>query len=493
MIHTLEIKPGGCIMDVCNWVEEEMAMLDTGDKRLNNRAKRVLETVMDQPGASFARQFQSTAELKACYRLFDSDLINSDIILEPHLAKTIERIQAYEVVVIASDSTSLNYTTRVSNPDSGYISSNNAQGFLMHSSLATTLDRQPLGVVGSKFWARDKEKPEKKVHRDYLPIEEKESYKWIESYLIVNDIATKCPNTQIINVCDREADLLELWEQAIRAQEKGNAAHLVVRCNHNRAVIPTEDNKNVKLFEFGKMAPVVGHCEFELKDRATHSAIRTVKQTIRASSVCICPAYRSGVERRQVSLNLVFMEETDPPENAEPICWYLLTTLPIQNNEDVQKVVKVYLSRWDIETFFRTFKTGCKIEERSLRTAERLYPMFALFLIVAWRINSLTKISRTNPELPCTVIFSEEEWRAAVMAINKNKCISPNYSTPSIREMMIMVARLGGYLNRKNDPEPGPKVIWGGLEYLRIFVDALTIAQTFSDNQSEFLVKKSCG
>src|SRR5262249_54249695 len=104
---------------------------------------------------------------------------------------------------------------------------------------------------------------------------------------------------------------------------------------------------------------------------------------------------------------------------------------------------------------------------------------------------SLSRISRTHPELPCTVIFSEEEWRAAVIAINKN--ISPNHPIPTIREMMILVARLGGYLNRKKDPEPGAKVIWRGLEYLRIFVDALEIAQALVNTQNEFSVKKSCG
>jgi hypothetical protein len=478
-------------MSVCNWVEEEMANLNTGDKRLNKRTMRILETVSNKPDMSFTQQFQSTAELKACYRLFDSDLISSKILLEPHFEKTIERIQACKLAIIASDSTSLNYTTRASNPDSGYISSNNAQGFLMHASLVTTLDRQPLGVVGAKFWARAKEKPEKKVHRDYLPIEEKESYKWIESYLIANEIASKCPNSQIIYVADREADLIELWEEAIKAQKTGYAAHVVVRCNHNRAVIPTEENKNTKLFEFGKAAPIIGQCEFELKDRATHSVIRTVKQNIRATSVCICPAYRPGFERRHVSLNLIFMEEINPSVGSEPIQWYLLTTLPIQNNEDVQKIIQAYLARWDIEILFRTFKTGCKVEERSLRTAERLYPMFALFLIVAWRINSLSRISRMHPELPCTVIFSEEEWRGAVIAINKG--IAPDHPIPTIRDMMIMVARLGGYLNRRSDPEPGAKVIWRGLEYLRIYVEALGVAQELINTQSQFSVKKSYG
>ena len=158
------------------WVEKEMNNLDTGDERLNKRTKFVLQSIINKPNMSFTQQFQSAKELKACYRLFDSDLINSEVILDPHFEKTIERIQDCKLVVIASDSSSLNYTTRLSNPDSGYISSNNAQGFLMHISLATTLDRQPLGVLETKFWARSKEKPLKKVHRDYLPIEEKESY-----------------------------------------------------------------------------------------------------------------------------------------------------------------------------------------------------------------------------------------------------------------------------------------------------------------------------
>ena len=478
-------------MVASKWAENEMEKLHVGDKRLDKRAKIVLQAVANKPSMSFTQQFQSAGELKACYRLFDSDLLTSDIILEPHFAKTIERIQEYKLVVIASDSTSLNYTTRASNPDSGYISSNNAQGFFLHASLATTLDRQPLGIVNAKFWARDKEKPEKKLHRDYLPIQEKESYKWIESYANANKIAGLCPHTQIINVADREADLIELWEDAINALKSKNGAHLVVRCNHDRAVIPTQENNNTKLFEFGKKAPVVGHCEFDLKNRATHSVIRRVKQSIRASSVCICPAYRAGVAKKQVFLNLVYMEELDPPEGVEPIQWYLLTTLPIQNTEDIEKIIQAYLSRWDIEIQFRTFKTGCKIEERSLRTADRLYPMFALFMIVAWRINSLSRISRIHPELPCTVIFSEKEWKAAYIAINK--AAPPPSTVPTIREMLIMVARLGGYLNRKNDPEPGAKVIWRGLEYLEIFMGALEVAQSLDTAQNELFVKKSCG
>ena len=345
--------------------------------------------------------------------------------------------------------------------------------------------------VQVKFWARDKQKPEKKLHRDYLPIEEKESYKWIESYATANKIAALCPATQVISVFDREGDIVELWEEAARVQKEGNFAHLVVRCNHNRGVLPTEENKNTKLFEFAEKAPIISHCEFELRDRVTHKVLRTVKQEIRASSVCIYPAYRPGVERRKVMLNVVFMREIDAPEDVDPVNWYLLTTLPVENEKDVHKVVKAYLARWDIETLFRTFKTGCKVEERSLRTSSRLYPMFALFFIVAWRINHLSRIGKTNPELSCTVIFSEQEWKAAYAAINKT--VHPPSTAPTIQEMIIIIARLGGYLNRKSDPAPGAKVIWRGLEYLRAFMDAWELLQTMTTTETEFSVKKRCG
>lgn len=475
----------------CNWVDEEMTELNTGDERLNKRAKSVISVVMKKPNMPFTNQFQTTAELKACYRLFDSDLITSESLLKPHLTKTIERIKTHDVVVISSDTSSVNYTTRSSNPDSGYLSANNAQGFFLHTSLATTLDRVPLGVVSSKFWAREKEKSENKTHRDYLPIEEKESFKWIESYCIANEVANLSKTTEVIYVADKEADIIDLWEEGCRALEQKHASHLVVRCNHNRAVLPTLENDKKKLFDFGKKAPVVGMCEFELRDRKTHKILRTVRQEIKASPVSICPAYRSGVNRRQVDLNLVFLHEIDPPEGVKPVFWYLLTTLPVATQEDVTKVIQAYLARWDIEVLFRTFKTGCRVENRSLRTADRLYPMFALFLIIAWRINYLSRLCRTNPNLPCTVFFSETEWKAAWAAITKSA--EPRTTVPTIQEMIIIVARLGGYLNRKNDPAPGPTVIWRGLEYLHGFAEAWEILQSTAETQNIITVKKSYG
>ena len=464
------------------WVEQEMDGLSLGDKRLDKRTKRVLSDITRNPDRPFTQQFETSKELKACYRLLDSDLATPEAILTPHRHNIIERARAHQVVVVASDSSSVNYTSRSLHPDTGYISSNNAQGFFIHTSLACTLDHLPLGVLGSKFWAREKEKPKTKVHRDYLPIEEKESFKWIESYRQAQEFADSLPGTQVINVADKEADILELWQEALKNASSVNPAHLVVRCNHDRCVAPTTTNAHSKLREFVMATPVLGTSQFELRDRRTNAIKRVVTQDIRAARVKIRPAKRSGVEPTEIVLNVVLLMESSPPEGEEPVVWHLLTTLPVKTMDDIQKVIKAYLARWNIEVLFRTFKSGCKVEGRSPRTGKRMYVMFTLFLIVAWRINMLVHLARVRPTLPCSAFFSEVEWRSAVAATTKS--LAHSASPPTIQEMLLMVAQLGGYLNRRNDPPPGATVVWRGLEYLRGFAEAYRLFTSFEEAQS---------
>ena len=455
------------------WAEKEMEGLDLGDKRLEKRAKMVLSTLAERPSQPFPQQFTSSAELKACYRLFNSDLVSSESILQPHYERTIERSKKYNLVIVASDSSSANYTTRSSHPDTGYISSNNAQGFLMHVSMATTIDRQPLGIIHSKFWSREKKKPAFKTHRDYLPIEQKESYKWIESYRETQTFADKVPETQVVFVADREADILELWKEAEFNKSKNNPAHVLVRCNHNRCVGSHKLKPRARLLDFMASTSSVGESQFELRDRKTNKVKRVVKQEIKASKVLISPAKRAGKEVSDFEINVVSLKEIGAPVGEKPVEWCLLTTLPIDDQDDIRKVIRSYLARWDIEVLFRTFKSGCKVESRSLRSAKRIYPMFAFFLIISWRINNLVQLAKTQPDLPCTTLFSDSEWQAAVAATTKS--LASRKTPPTIHEMLEMVAKLGGYLNRKKDPRPGATVLWRGLEYLRGFEDAFNL------------------
>lgn len=446
------------------WVEEELETIDIGDKRLNERVKYLLTAASKKPLMSINRMFHTRKEMQAAYRFFDNDLVNEEKIFFPHLKKTHERISQYPVVLCLSDTTSLNYTTRKKQLDSGYISSNNAQGFFLHATIAITPDRMHLGVVQQQFWARDKVKT-KKVHRDLLPIEEKESFRWLEAYANTCKISETNKNTKVVHITDREGDIIEILSEYQSRKDDGTAADFIIRSNHNR-VISSEDKTTKKLYDKLNKEVKLGEISFEIINRDT-SEKRKVHQSVKAASVIIKSKEKSKAD---IMINAIFLEEIDPPTDVKPVMWYLITSLPISNVEEIKTIIQYYLSRWEVEVFFKTYKSGCKVEEKSLRNAKRLFPLFALLLIVAWRLNYLLHMSRVVPEIICDIFFEESEWKAGYVAATRDRQVPQE--VPTLEKMMFYIAKLGGYLERKKDPKPGIKSFWLGLVTLSNYADA---------------------
>jgi hypothetical protein len=162
--------------------------------------------------------------------------------------------------------------------------------------------------------------------------------------------------------------------------------------------------------------------------------------------------------------------EEHPPENEPPIEWRLLTDEPLTTLGDAVLRIDWYRRRWMIELFFRTLKTGCKVEELQLSTKERLEKALVIYIIIAWRVLMLMTLGRDVPELPCDVIFDRDEWQAAWI-VSQKKPLPPN--PPTLGEMILIVARLGGFLARKNDGNPGAEALWRGLQRLRDFAEAI--------------------
>lgn len=449
---------------ISKWVEEELESINIGDKRLNQRVKRFLSTASRKPSASICSMFHTRKEVQAAYRLYDNDLVTEQKIFDPHLKKTLERVSEQSVVLCLCDTTSLNYTTRKTQPDSGYISSNNAQGFFLHAGLAITPDRLHLGVIQQKFWARDKSKSEKSIHRDFLPIEEKESFRWLESYINCCEIAEKCKSSRIVHVSDREGDIIEIFLEYQSRKSTGIAADFIIRSNHNRLV--DSDKASKKLYEHINALEELGILEFEIIDRVTDKK-RTVRQSVKAGSVAIKSKEKG---KPDVKVNVICLKEIDPPEGEEPIVWYLLTSLPIRTLGEIKAVIKYYLARWEVEIFFKTYKSGCKVEEKSLRSAKRLFPLFSLLLIIAWRLNFLLHMNRVMPEISCELFFEESEWKAGYVAATRDRKIPSE--PPTLEKMIYYIAKLGGYLGRKNDSQPGVKLLWLGIAALHNYADA---------------------
>jgi len=133
----------------------------------------------------------------------------------------------------------------------------------------------------------------------------------------------------------------------------------------------------------------------------------------------------------------------------------------VDTAEQAAEKLQWYLCRWQVEVFFRILKSGCKVEQLQLEKLERLEPALAFYLIIAWRVLSLTMLGRECPEPPCDVVFAEEEWQAVYTVATRKP---PPEQPPSLDQMVRMVAGFGGFLNRKGDGFPGPQTIWIGLQ-----------------------------
>jgi hypothetical protein len=440
-----------------DWSEEEFAQAQIGDARLVKRLQTISRDFYARPQANIPQACGSKAKTMAAYRFFEHDNTTMDTILKPHYESTLNRIGKEKVVLTAQDTTSLNYSTHPATENLGLIGSRSEGiiGLLVHDTMAFSTEGTPLGLCDVQCWARDPEKFGKKHLRKELPIEQKESYKWLRSYNAVMAMQKRCPNTTIISVGDREADIYELFELAL--SNSGNPL-LLVRAERDRLLADNQGH----LWEHVAQQPSSGIQEVRIPRRSQEKA-RIARLEVRFVQARLKPP-KIKPNLSPVTIWAILTEETDAPVGVTPLRWMLLTTRPISSFESATEVIGWYCLRWGIEVYHRTLKSGCKIESRQLGSADRIEACLAIDMVVAWRVFHLTKLGRETPNVPCTVFFGEYEWKALVAYKTKNPV--PPASPPTLREAMRMVGSLGGFLGRKGDGEPGTQTIWLGLQRL---------------------------
>jgi hypothetical protein len=452
----------------------ELETIKLGDQRLNERARQVLADLGAQPGASIPAACGGWAETKAAYRLFDHERVGPQEVLEPHYAGSEQRLGEHRLVLCIQDTSELDDTGKSDIEGLGPLNYETRRGLYLHPTLAVTPERVPLGVLDAWFWAREPGSlgQDKDPHR---PIDEKESIRWREGYQRVCELQARVPETRLVYTADREADIYELFVECHPAQQtRGHGAEWLIRSEHDRKL---SDGR--KLWQAAAAAPVLAQVEFDMPATEKRTA-RHLVQTLQAVRVTLKAPYRAGEALPDVEVTALLAKEVNPPAGEAPITWLLLTSVPIGTAEQAVEVLQWYLCRWQIEVFFRVLKSGCKIEELQLEKLERLEPALALYLIIAWRVLYLTMLGRTCPELPCNVVFADEEWQAVYLVAKRQ---APPELPPSLNEMIRMVAGFGGFLNRKGDGFPGPQTLWIGLQRTRDFVLALE-AQRATQNSS---------
>jgi hypothetical protein len=460
-----------------DWAQEEFSTVEIYDRRLRERLFQIVNDFHAQPQAPIPLACSgSKAKTKAAYRFFANPRIDMETLLKPHKETTTERIKEHGVVLAVQDTTTLNYTAHPATEGFGPIGtkSDKSVGVLVHDTLAFTEQGTPLGVLDVQCWARDPAQAGKSEKRKELPIEQKESYKWLKSYRSVCEVQALCPDTVLVSVGDREADIYELFYEAIRAPR---LPKLLVRAERTRQrKVRSSEEEEQKELLWARMAqePVAGELEIHIPRRGDRKArkARKAHMLLRFAPVTIEPPSRLK-DLPPINMWAVYVVEDGGPNDEDPIEWMLLTNVDVSTFEDAVERVKWYAARWNIEVYHRILKSGCRIEDRQLNHVDRLERCLAIDMVVAWRIFWLTKMGRETPHLPCDIILSEEEWKV-LWACTEKKPVPDK--PPSLSWAVLRIANIGGFQGRKCDGDPGPTVMWRGITRLYDKIDGFRYA-----------------
>jgi Domain of unknown function (DUF4338)/Transposase DNA-binding len=405
-------------LDGPGWAEHEFGACELGDERLTRRLVKIVGDQAAQPTGSYSLAADGQPhDLKSYYRFLNNkrEEVNLETLLESHRARTIRRMSQEHTALIVQDTTDLNYSTRTHCQGLGQIGTNQtgtkSQGLRLHSSLALSQSGLPLGIVELHGWAPASAKGKDRRR----PIEEKDSYRWLEGFAQATEIAALIPNTQVINLTDREGDVFELFD--CQRSQAGRKAELLVRSKTDRRLEGTHQ----KLFAELAAAPLAKRVWISVPRQREHLSLPTVPGR------CALPARQAHVEIRfkEVTLSApklpltrnlepikvwaVYLVEQHPPPGAEAIEWLLLTTVAVRSLKQARKCIGWYCRRWRIEEWHRVLKSGCKVLEHQNHSAQALLRAIAIDAVIAWRIMLLVLLGREVPELPCDVLFTPLE------------------------------------------------------------------------------------
>jgi Transposase DNA-binding/Transposase DDE domain len=445
------------------WLDQELSGCTFKDERIGKRFKTVCEQLWSGIGNPIPLACQDWANTKAAYRFFSNERVTENQILKGHLQSTKERFLATNgYVLVLQDTTEFSYERDAPEligathiiPNGKDVLGKNRRitkcGILMHASLAVTTEGLPLGLAAIKFWTRKKFKGtnelKKHINPTRMPIEEKESYRWLEnmkrSTTLLKD-AKRC-----VHIGDRENDIYEFF---CLSQKLGT--HFVVRTCVDRLAgdgghtIADEINE-VKIKRLHRL---------EVRDKKGN--ISEALLEIRYKRIKVLPPIGKQKKYPELYLTVIHAEERGTPKNREKIIWKLMTNLPITSRKDAIEKLNWYALRWKIELFHKILKSGCKAEDSKLRTAERLTKLISIYCILSWRIFWMTMMNRCCPNASPKFALTDVEIKILDQVIHDDK-------SNELSNYLIKIARLGGYLNRASDPPPGNIVMWRGLARL---------------------------
>jgi hypothetical protein len=433
------------------------------------RLAKLVEDLSARPESSVPAACRGWAATKGAYRFWSNTHVHPEAIRRGHAARTVERLPETGVILAVQDTTDFEFTDHSAVEGLGYLTHPQHFGLFLHTTLGIDSSGVPLGVLHQHVWTRDPEDFGKRKQRRNKATADKESQRWLTALEQTQEAIPARPGRTILEVSDREADFFDHFAAPRRAD-----THLLIRAKSRRRI----EQEDRLLLAAVQATPASGQMQVQLPRHGGQSS-RKATLTIRFRRVEILPpsTHPRRKELRPLPLYAVLAEEENPPAGEQPIRWLLLTTYPVMSFADAVQIVRWYTFRWLIERYHYTLKSGCRIEELQLEREERLERALATYAIVAWRLLWMTYLARQQPEAPCDTVLSTVEWQVLHARFHPGESLPAK--PPRLQESVRLIARLGGFLARKGDGQPGVKALWRGIRRLQ---DMVAGAQTVLQN-----------
>jgi len=450
-----------------SWAWEEFGHLAVGDERRRDRVVKMARSLAGRATGRVSGAFLDAAERQGAYDLLEGGRVSAEALVGSSATATVGRSEG-EFVFVPIDGTSIHIVDRGRQTDLGLVGthSNNARGLNVVTALGVTADGTTLGICAQTWWTRP---TRKRAHRrsTYRPVGERESRFTVQTVEAVAKQYAQS-SSKPWAVIDRAGDATVIIDELLT-----RSMRFTVRGSWNRRICGQKTRAYVRQ-HLGK-AKVALRYELEIPEGHKRSA-RTARLQVRAANVQLNVSHDWQARRENPRLNALLIQERRTPTGERPLDWLLYTNAPIETAEQINLVIKSYVTRWRIEDFHKTWKSGhCEVEQMQLRSAEAAKTWASLLATVAARIERLKHLARTEPEKPATIELSKLEIDALKLLKSrykkKTETIPPG--VPPIALAVRWIADLGGYTGKSSGGPPGAITIARGMENVAIAAQTL--------------------
>jgi hypothetical protein len=451
------------LWDAKRWAEREFSECELGDWRRNKRIMKLAVQVAARPDGGTPDQTETWGDLKAAYRLFDADGVSFQAIIEPHCRHTREACRAGEVKLIINDTTELDFTSHRTTANLGPIGNGFGRGFFVHSGLMVDASSGRIeGMAGQEVFYRIPAGTKRGAKNTRRRDPRRESAVWGR---LIDRIGPPPVGVQWLHVCDRGADDYEVFLRALR-----NGCGFVVRAAKLHRLVQARDGRTLPLRELLDELPAVGERVVSVKATSVQAARLATVQLRFAEIVLPVPKVstawiREHLPSEPLRVRVVELREVAPPKGCQAVRWVLYTTEPADDVAGAERIIGNYEKRPAVEDYHKCLKTGCHVEKRQYKRAERLERVTGLLSIVAVRLLQMRTAARETPERPAHEV-APRKWIEMLRVIRK----IPASREITIRDFVRQLGGLGGHLLRKGDGEPGWITLWRGYEKLQLLL-----------------------